>query len=153
MREPFNTTFTIFEKLKEKDVNKNPPIDITLGDIYARIKKGNPTLIDKINTIRTTTDSKLKTATKESLKCIQFNGTFKERNGAGFIEHSGICILDFDKYPDLKTQTEERERLKTDRDARPRAADVCSIKTEGATPQISSVPRPPASPPRAYIAS
>ena len=47
----------------------------------------------------------------------------------------------------------ERERLKTDRDARPRAADVCSIKTEGATPQISSVPRPPASPPRAYTAS
>ena len=115
MKIPFNTTITVFKKLRDKDVKTNPPINMNLDEVYTRIKKGNIPLIDKINTIRTTTDSKLKTATKESLLCIQFNGIFKERNGAGFIEHSGICILDFDKYPDLKTQTEERERLKTDK--------------------------------------
>ena len=108
MREPFNTTVTIFKNLKEP---KGTPTDIKLDEVYNRIKKGDPTLIDKINTIRTTTDSKLKGETKNSLMCIQFNGTFKERTGVGFIEHSGACILDFDKYPDLETQTAERERL------------------------------------------
>ena len=112
MREPFNTTVTIFKNLKEP---KGTPTDIKLDEVYNRIKKGDPTLIDKINTIRTTTDSKLKGETKNSLMCIQFNGTFKERTGAGFIEHSGACILDFDKYPDLETQTEERERLIKDK--------------------------------------
>jgi len=112
MREPFNSTVTIFKNLREP---KGTPTDINLDEVYTRIKKGNPTLIDKINTIRTTTDSKLKGETKNSLMCIQFNGTFKERTGAGFIEHSGMCILDFDKYPDLETQTAERERLTKDK--------------------------------------
>jgi replicative DNA helicase len=112
MREPFNTTVTIFKNLREP---KGTPTDINLDEVYTRIKKGNPTLIDKIKTIRTTTDSKLKGETKNSLMCIQFNGTFKERTGAGFIEHSGMCILDFDKYPDLETQTAERERLIKDK--------------------------------------
>jgi len=108
MKIPFNTRITAFKSLYEPE---GTPIDLTLDDIYTRIKKGNPILIDKINTIRTTKDSKVKADTKNSLLCIMFNGIFTERGAKGFKEHSGMAVLDFDKYPTPEIMEEERQRL------------------------------------------
>lgn len=38
-----------------------------------------------------------------------FNGTFKARNDNGLEEHSGLCVLDFDNFPDEKTMLENKE--------------------------------------------
>jgi hypothetical protein len=40
-----------------------------------------------------------------------FNGTFNERNDNGLIEHSGLCILDFDDYPSDEVMEAEKVRL------------------------------------------
>jgi hypothetical protein len=48
-------------------------------------------------------DSEQHRALKNSLLAIMFNGTFNERNDNGLVEHSGLCVLDFDDYPDAAT--------------------------------------------------
>jgi hypothetical protein len=40
-----------------------------------------------------------------------FNGIFSERNDNGLVEHSGLCVLDFDDYPDAVTMDNERQKL------------------------------------------
>ena len=112
MKQPFNTTISVFKDLfKAKDV----PFTLTLGEVYARIKKGNIPLIEKINKIRTSTDKDEVSNIKNSLIAIMFNGTFADRSDNGLIEHSGMCILDFDKYPSIEIMNEEREKLIKDK--------------------------------------
>lgn len=112
MKQPFNTTISVFKDLyKVKDV----PFTLTLDEVYYRIKKGNVPLIDKINKIRTLTDKDEVSKIKNSLIAIMFNGTFSDRTDAGLIEHSGMCILDFDKYPNVEVMNEERQRLVNDK--------------------------------------
>ena len=112
MQQPFNTTISVFKDLfKSKDV----PFTLTLDEIYTRIKKGNPSLIDKINKIRTSTNKEEISTLKNSLIAIMFNGTFSDRSDNGLIEHSGMCILDFDKYPNEEVMKAEREKLIKDK--------------------------------------
>ena len=44
-----------------------------------------------------------------------FNGTFTERNDNELIQHSGMCILDFDDYETPEAMQQERERICADR--------------------------------------
>jgi hypothetical protein len=99
----FNPKISVFRSLFN---SKETPFTLEAIEVYNRIKQGNPELIGKIKKLRAgDTDSKMQ------LMAIMFNGTFSERKDDGLIQHSGLCVLDFDKYPDVKTLQAERKRL------------------------------------------
>jgi hypothetical protein len=100
----FNPKISVFRSLYN---SKETPFTLEAIEVYNRIKQGNPELISKIKKLRAgDAESKMQ------LMAIMFNGTFSERKDDGLIQHSGLCVLDFDKYPDAKTLTAERNRLK-----------------------------------------
>ncbi|RZJ89012.1 MAG: hypothetical protein EOO20_12075 [Chryseobacterium sp.] len=111
MKESFNTKISLFKSLFE---SKDVPFDASLSDVYSRIKKGNEQLIAKINTIRTSKDKDEVANTKKTLVAIMFNGTFSERNDQSMLEHSGCCVLDYDKYPTPDDLEDEWLRLQAD---------------------------------------
>ena len=112
MKVPFNSKISVFKNIFEV---KDTPYEMTVTDIHARIKNGYPELIDKINKIRTSDNEEFAAKLKASLLGIMFNGTFSERNDNGLINHSGMCILDFDDYETPEAMQEERERICADR--------------------------------------
>lgn len=98
---------TIFKDLfKSKDV----PYHVTLDKVINRIKNGYS--IDIINKVRNSDNKEEANKFKEGLPCILFNGTFSERNSDSLINHSGLMIVDFDKYPDEYDMIEHLEILK-----------------------------------------
>ena len=99
----YNPTISVFRSLFN---SKETPFKLTAHEVYQRIKKGNPDIIAKINRIRAGDPE-----SKNQLMAIMFNGTFNERKDDGLVNHSGLCILDFDKYPNEKVQLQERNRL------------------------------------------
>ena len=101
----YNPTISVFRSLYN---SKETPFKLTAIEVFNRIKNGNPDLINKINLIRDGESEH-----KNKLMAIMFNGTFNERKDDGLIEHSGLCILDFDKYPDTDIMQVERERLQS----------------------------------------
>jgi hypothetical protein len=95
--------------------SKETPFNLNPVEVVFRIKHGTPELIEKINLIRSTDKSDPKySAAKKELNAIMFNGTFSERTAKGLIEHSGLCILDFDGYPSKEIMDAERQRLIND---------------------------------------
>jgi hypothetical protein len=100
----YNPKISVFRSLFN---SKETPFTLEAIEVYNRIKQGNPELISKIKKLRAG-DSE----SKMQLMAIMFNGTFSERKDDGLIQHSGLCVLDFDKYPDKETLTAERNRLK-----------------------------------------
>jgi len=99
----FNPKISVFRSLFN---SKETPFTLEAIEVYNRIKQGNPELIGKIKKLRAgDADSKMQ------LMAIMFNGTFSERKDDGLIQHSGLCVLDFDKYPDAQTLKAERKRL------------------------------------------
>jgi hypothetical protein len=92
--------------------SKDTPYQLTIHEIYQRIKVGSLELINKINKIRSLDKSDPEhDRLKASLNAIMFNGIFSERNDNSLIEHSGLCVLDFDQYPSRDKMEEERARL------------------------------------------
>jgi hypothetical protein len=92
--------------------SKETPYTQDVVDVYNRIKEGYPELIDKITALRAMEDDNpAYSSLKNSLRAIMFNGTFNERNDNGLIEHSGLCILDFDDYPSDEVMEAEKIRL------------------------------------------
>jgi hypothetical protein len=100
----YNPKISVFRSLFN---SKETPFTLEAIEVYNRIKQGNPELINKIKKLRAG-DSE----SKMQLMAIMFNGTFSERKDDGLIQHSGLCVLDFDKYPDKETLKAERNRLK-----------------------------------------
>lgn len=92
--------------LKSKDV----PYDVSIEKVIERIRVGKSKEI--VETIRTSTDKKQIESLKKKLPCILFSGIFKERNSNSLVEHSGLMVVDFDKYPNEKTMLEHLEFLK-----------------------------------------
>jgi hypothetical protein len=83
-------------------------------EVYNRIKNGYPELVSKINRLREMDEStEAYRSLKNSLLAIMFNGTFNQRTDNGLIEHSGLCILDFDDYPDQETMNQDKQRFKS----------------------------------------
>lgn len=85
---------SIFKNLyKSKDV----PYYLPIEKVVERIKNGSSKAI--IERLNSTTDENEKKEIKNSLPCILFAGKFTERNAKSLIEHSGFCVIDFDKIP------------------------------------------------------
>lgn len=97
---------SVFKSLYKSD---DVPFEVDVLKVLARIKTG--TSKDKILKIRKMNDCEEKKNLKNSLLSILFNGTFSARNDNSLIEHSGLCILDFDKYESIEKQNEERQKL------------------------------------------
>lgn len=98
---------TIFKDLFE---SKDVPYYVSLEKVINRIKKGDS--IELINKIRSSKNKIEVDTLKKSLPCILFNGTFSERNSNSLIKHSGLMIVDFDKYPSDKEMFNHLELLK-----------------------------------------
>ena len=81
------------ELLKAQEV----PYIIPLWKCLERIRTGkSQELLDKI---RCAESKEVADKLKQKLPCIVFSGEFKERNKDGLITHSGLMVVDFDKYP------------------------------------------------------
>lgn len=96
------TQITVFKDLfKSTDAPFIIPLEKSLerirvgksNNVLREIRKGNKEL-------------------KKKLPCIVFAGEFAERNGKGLIQHSGLMVVDFDKYPDTDTMNEHLDLLK-----------------------------------------
>jgi hypothetical protein len=93
---------SVFKDLyKSKDV----PFHVPIEKIIKRIQQG--TSKELIESIRNGSKEN-----KNKLPCILFSGIFTERNSNSLKEHSGLMVLDFDKYPNDKTMFEHLELLK-----------------------------------------
>lgn len=100
-------TISVFKDLlKSKDV----PYDVPIEKIIERIRVGKSK--DIIEKIRTSTNKKEIEALKKKLPCILFGGVFKERNSKSLVSHSGLMVVDFDKYPDEQTMLSHLDLLK-----------------------------------------
>jgi hypothetical protein len=94
---------------------KETPYSLSIPEVVERIRRGTNDLIKKIEIIRTMSKGQTEyDQAKNKLYAIMFNGTFTERNANGLVEHSGLCILDFDDYPTDKIMEAERQRLIND---------------------------------------
>lgn len=84
--------------------SKELPFIVPIEKVVQRIKQGkSKELIERIRS-----GEKL----KNELPCILFAGEFSERNGNGLITHSGLMVVDFDKYPNENTMLNHLEELK-----------------------------------------
>ena len=108
----FNTTISLFKDLFN---TKNVGYTMSFTEVCERIKKGNPEIINKIKIIRESTNKEEVKSVKNSLMAIMFNGHFIDRNDDSLIEHSGLCVFDFDKYPNPEKMEEEKQRLIKDK--------------------------------------
>jgi hypothetical protein len=94
---------SVFKDLyKSKDV----PFHVPLDKIVKRIQKG--TSKELVEQIRNGNDK-----LKNNLPCIIFAGTFTERNSSSLQKHSGLMVVDFDKYPSVEVMYEQLELLKS----------------------------------------
>lgn len=93
---------SVFKDLyKSKDV----PFHVPLEKIIDRIKKGaSKEIVEKIRNGQK--------ELKDTLPCILFSGVFNERNSSSLIQHAGLMIVDFDKYPNEKEMFNHLELLK-----------------------------------------
>ena len=98
---------SIFKNLyKSKDV----PYIVSLSKIVERIKNGSSK--DSILKIRNAKNKAQKDSHKRNLPSILFAGKFTERNGNGLKQHSGLMVVDFDKYPNEQIMLNHLEELK-----------------------------------------
>lgn len=88
-----DTKISVFKNLlKSKDV----PYIIPLWKSLERIKIGkSKELVQEVRNAKTKEEAD---NIKKNLPCILFGGEFKERNKKGLINHSGLMVIDFDKY-------------------------------------------------------
>ena len=97
-----DTLVSVFKDLyKSTDV----PYNLTLSEVVERIQKGKSNHL--ISEIR-----KGKKELKMKLPSILFGGVFTQRNRKGLEKHSGLMVVDFDKYPDTDTMINHLNTLK-----------------------------------------
>lgn len=76
-----------------------------------RIKQGkSKTMIDWLRTL----DKKEYDKNKNQLPGVCFNGIFEYRSKAGIKEHSGLCVLDFDKFENQQDAIDFRNSIADD---------------------------------------
>lgn len=93
---------SVFKDLyKSKDV----PFHVPIEKIIKRIQQG--TSKELVESIRAGAKEN-----KNKLPCILFSGIFTERNSNSHKDHSGLMVLDFDKYPNEQTMFDHLELLK-----------------------------------------
>jgi len=98
---------SVFKDLfKSQDV----PFIVPIEKIIKRIQQG--TSKDLIERIRTAETKELRTALKTQLPSILFAGEFSERNSKSLVKHSGLMVVDFDKYENDKSMFDHLDILK-----------------------------------------
>jgi hypothetical protein len=90
---------SIFKNVKDTKNPYNRDVKLCLD----RITQGKSK--DSVLKYRVTGDNKY----KDNLPGVCFSGTFKYRNAEGLIKHSGLLVLDFDKY-DVEGDAEEKKK-------------------------------------------
>ncbi len=95
---------------KELFVTKDVPYIVPISKIFERIKKGSSK--DIINRIRLCENKNEADLIKRTLPCIVFGGEFKERSKTGLLKHSGLMVVDFDKYPSNEIMLSNFDKLK-----------------------------------------
>lgn len=105
-----NTQISVFkELLKSQDV----PYIIPLWKCFERIKQGKSK--ELVELVRSAQTKEAADKFKQKLPCIVFGGEFKERNKEGLINHSGLMVVDFDKYPSDEVMFAHLEQLKSNK--------------------------------------
>jgi hypothetical protein len=94
------------ELLKAQDV----PYIIPLWKCFERIKQGKSK--ELVQLVRQAETKEIEDKLKQKLPCIVFGGEFKERNKDGLINHSGLMVVDFDKYPSDEVMFDHLHELK-----------------------------------------
>lgn len=90
---------TLFKNTKQVQTGYNRDVSFVLNRIQSGASK------KAIERVRKTENKEQRDALKlELLPVICFNGTFRYRSNSSFIEHSGLCILDFDKIEPAEMQ-------------------------------------------------
>lgn len=89
----------------KKVTDSNNPYNRDIFKCLERIKLGASK--DKIEAYRSTGDSSI----KSSLTGYCFSGTFSNRSKAGLKKHSGLIILDFDKFESVKEALEFKDSI------------------------------------------
>jgi len=101
------TKISIFKDLfKSKDV----PYNVTIEKVFDRIKQGKSLPI--IQRIRAENNKEKRDLIKRELPCIIFGGVFSERNKNGLVQHSGLMVIDLDKYKSIEEMNEHLIELK-----------------------------------------
>ena len=95
---------SIFKSVKDTKNPYNRDVFICLD----RIKKGKSK--EKVLEYRNT----LNPSIKDNLPGFCFSGTFSHRKESGLIEHSGLVILDFDKYDEVGAVEKKKKELMQD---------------------------------------
>jgi hypothetical protein len=83
---------TIFKDIHSTDA----PYHVSIESLFERIKNGQSK--DTVELIRSTKEKKDRNELKKKLPSICFSGTFKGRNDADLLNHSGFICLDFDGF-------------------------------------------------------
>lgn len=107
----YQPKITVFKSLFNSN---DTPYSVDIGKIMTRIKEGHPVTKKAVETIRNSQDKDQIDSLKKTLPALMFNGRFKTRQDSGIEEHSGLCIFDFDKYPNQEELVKERIRIQTD---------------------------------------
>lgn len=94
---------TVYSNAKDTTNPNWVDVDVVLNNIK------NCKIKDKIDAIRNETDTSKKRRLKSGLPSICFAGKFQNREDGGIIEHSGLCVLDFDH---LENVNETKEQMK-----------------------------------------
>jgi len=102
-----DTQISVFkELLKSQDV----PYIIPIWKCFERIKQGKSK--ELVQLVRQAETKEIADKLKQKLPCIVFGGEFKERNKEGLINHSGLMVVDFDKYPTDEVMYDHLHELK-----------------------------------------
>lgn len=97
---------TIFKNLAQT----NTPFFRDIDTILERIKNGSSKdIVLKVRKNKETAND-----VKKQLPAICFSGTFNKRADNSIIEHSGYICLDFDKYENNETLSNDRDKLIND---------------------------------------
>ena len=95
---------------------KDRAYKISIDEVFTRIKTGKGKVTkDVVTKIRSIKNHDKIQELKKQLPAIMFNGEFQTRNDDAIIQHSGLCIFDFDKYPDIETMMQARDILIKDK--------------------------------------
>ena len=98
--------FSVFKELLK---TKDTPYEVDLVKIYNRLVNGKskPT-VELIRAAKTKEEAE---RLKKTLPCILFAGIFSQRNSNSCIKHSGLMVLDFDKYETEEIMLEQRKLI------------------------------------------
>lgn len=99
---------SIFKSVKDP----NTPFNRNVTEALKRIREGNSR--DMIEQLRAMSPEDYN-KNKAALPGVCFNGTFKTRSASGLLKHSGLIILDFDKFNTVDDALKFKNKIKKDK--------------------------------------